>query len=114
MGERPDERALMWGGWQGEGVSAGDEGRLLYSQPGGGAGTGSRQTQTLSLKDKLLLLQLLLQSHCDVQVVALMYHFIHISPTNVPLHPGAKDYFLLIFRFSATLASFVQPICDDI
>lgn len=28
MGETPDERPLMWGGWPGEGVSAGDEGRL--------------------------------------------------------------------------------------
>lgn len=39
------------------------------------------------------------QSHSVVQVIALMFHSIHISPTNVPLHPNAEDYFLLIFRF---------------
>lgn len=37
MGEMPEGRPLTLGGWPGEGVSAGDEGRLLYTQHTGGA-----------------------------------------------------------------------------
>lgn len=102
MDEMPDGRPLTLGGWPGEGVSAGDKGRLLYTQHTGGAARGKneRRTQTLSFKKSnhrhfflfhkvILLLE---------WVVALMYRSIHISPPNVPLHPNAKDYFLLIFR----------------
>jgi len=96
MGEMPDGRPLMLGGRQGEGVSAGDEGRLLYTQHANRVerANGEEHKQVHS-KTK----QLTSQSNSAVRVVALMYHLIHISPTNVPLRPNAKDYFLLICRF---------------
>lgn len=105
MGEMPVGRPLTLGGWPGEGVSAGDEGRLLYIQHTDDAERGNREeTQTLSFKKKKKKKSncghfFLSQSHSVVQVIALMFHSIHISPTNVPLHPNAEDYFLLIFRF---------------
>lgn len=34
MSGMPDGRPLMVGGWPGEGVRAGDEGRLLYTETG--------------------------------------------------------------------------------
>lgn len=37
MGGMPDGRPLTMVGWPGEGVSAGDEGRLLYTQHTHGA-----------------------------------------------------------------------------
>lgn len=37
MDEMPDGRPLTLGGWPGKGVSAGDEGKLLYTQHTGGA-----------------------------------------------------------------------------
>lgn len=53
MGEMPDGRPLTLGGWPGEGVSAGDEGRLLYIQHTDDAERGNREeTQTLSFKKK--------------------------------------------------------------
>ena len=99
MGEMPGGRSpLTLGGWPGEGVSAGDEGRLLYAQHtgGGAAGEDGRETQenTFIQKQKANLSSgFVPQSH-----FALMHHSSHISPTNAPLQPNAKDYFLLIFR----------------
>lgn len=37
MDEMPDGRPLTLGGWPGKGVSAGDEGKLLYTQHTGSA-----------------------------------------------------------------------------
>lgn len=37
MDEMPDGRPLMLGGWPGKGVSAGDKGKLLYTQHTGSA-----------------------------------------------------------------------------
>lgn len=53
MGEMPVGRPLTLGGWPGEGVSAGDEGRLLYIQHTDDAERGNREeTQTLSFKKR--------------------------------------------------------------
>lgn len=37
MDDMPDGRPLTLGGWPGKGVSAGDKGKLLYTQHTGGA-----------------------------------------------------------------------------
>lgn len=50
MDEMADGRPLKLGGWPGEGVSAGDEGRLLYTQHTGGEATGGTTQKTLSFK----------------------------------------------------------------
>lgn len=42
MGEMPEGRGLTLGGWPGEGVSAGDEGRLRYTQHTVGAAKENR------------------------------------------------------------------------
>lgn len=98
MGEMPEGRPLTLGGWPGEGVSAGDEGRLLYTQhTGGAAREDGEEHKQFHSKKATFAISFFPKSHCLVQVVALMYHSIHISPPNVPLHTNAKDYFLLIF-----------------
>ncbi len=67
MDEMPDGRPLTLGGWPGEGVSAGDEGKLLYTQhTGGAAGDGGEEhrkhfhskkaTTAVSLFRKVILL----------------------------------------------------------
>lgn len=73
------------GGWQGEGVSAGDD-RLLYTHNTPPEQT-NRKTNGGKKKKKLS------ESHSALQLIALMSH---ISCTNVPLHPDQKDYLLLI------------------
>lgn len=99
MDEMPDGRPLTLGGWPGKGVSAGDECKLLYTQHTGGAARDyGEEHKHFHSKRQQPVISLFGKSHCVVQVVALMYHSIHISPPNVPLHPNAKDYFLLIFR----------------
>lgn len=65
MDEMPDGRPLTLGGWPGEGVRAGDEGKLLYTQHnrrcGGGGGWGGlrrrgwRNTSTSFKKTQLWL-----------------------------------------------------------
>lgn len=51
MEEKPGARPLMLGGWPGKGVSAGDKGKLLYTQHIRDAGREKREeTQALSLK----------------------------------------------------------------
>lgn len=52
MGEMPDERPLMLCGCPGEGVSAGDEGRLLYTQHAGGAEEEEEEHKTLFIQKK--------------------------------------------------------------
>lgn len=49
--EKPGARPLMLGGWPGKGVSAGDIGKLLYTQPIHDAGReNGEETQALSFK----------------------------------------------------------------
>lgn len=53
MEEKPGGRPLMLGGWPGKGVSAGDKGKLLYTQHIRGAGRDDgEETQALSFKTK--------------------------------------------------------------
>lgn len=44
-GEVPEWRPLTLCGWPGEGVSAGDEGRLLYAQRPGWLAAGQKRTK---------------------------------------------------------------------
>lgn len=87
MGETPGERPLRTlGGWQGEGVSAGDAGSLLCTQDAAG---GDRGTNTLSQTTTL-------RKSRRSRVIALMCHPVHISRTNVALRPNEKDRFPLV------------------
>lgn len=53
MEEKPGGRPLMLGGWPGKGVSAGDKGKLLYTQHIRDAGRDNgEETQALSFKTK--------------------------------------------------------------
>lgn len=63
MDERPDWRPLTVIDWPGDGVSAGDEGRLLYTQHTGEK--TRKETETLSFKNMIF-------PHAQVDAVALM------------------------------------------
>lgn len=55
MGGMPDGRPLTIGGWPGEGVSAGDEGRLLYTQHTNGAEIHSKKKKEGREREKATL-----------------------------------------------------------
>lgn len=120
MDEMADGRPLTLGGWPGKGVSAGDKGKLLYTQHnrrcgerlrgwgvGGQRHFHSKKTTTTTTKQPWLFLHW--RSHSAVQIDALMCHYFL---SNVPSHPNAKNYFLLIFQLQQ--CSFVAPIYFDI
>lgn len=118
MEEKPGGRPLMLGGWPGKGVSAGDKGKLLYTQHIRDAERDNgEETQGLSFGKKAKKqpqtpppppknkqqrppwLFLCLRSHFVLQVVALMYHSTHIIPSlmyHYLLMLG--NYCLLIFK----------------
>lgn len=52
MGGMPDGRPLTMGGWPGEGVRAGDEGRLLYTQHTNGAVIHSKKKKRKERKKR--------------------------------------------------------------
>lgn len=112
MEEKPGGRPLMLGGWPGKGVSAGDKGKLLYTQHIRGAGRDNEEeTQALSFKKNKtknnpknkqqshLWLFLCLRSHFVSSSCCFNVPFHpHYSLLNVPLLANARNYCLLIFK----------------
>lgn len=121
MEEKAGGRPLMLGGWPGKGVSAGDKGKLLYTQHTRDAGrdNGGRNTSTFiqnnnhqkkkkkKQQQRHLWLFLCLRSHFVVQVVALMYHSTHIIPSLM------YHYLLMLGTIFSSFSSYtgVDFIC---
>lgn len=96
----------MLGGWPGKGVSAGDKGKLLYTQHIRDAGRDNREeeTQALSLKTKKQTAEASVpisrfkKSFCSSRFCFNVPFHPHYSLLNVPLLANARNYFLLIFK----------------
>lgn len=110
MEEKPGGRPLMLGGWPGKGVSAGDKGKLLYTQHIRDAGRDNgEETQALSFKTKethtkkqtaeaYVAISLFKKSFCSSSCCFNVPFHPHYSLLNVPLLANARNYFLLIFK----------------
>lgn len=106
MEEKPGARPLMLGGWPGKGVSAGDIGKLLYTQPTRDAGREKREeTQAFSFKTQQqkpaqasMAISLFQKSFCCSSCCFNVPFHPHYSLLNVPLLANARNYFLLIFK----------------
>lgn len=115
MEEKPGGRPLMLGGWPGKGVSAGDKGKLLYTQHIRGAwrddgeetSTFIQNKKTPKKQQRHLWLFLCLRSHFELQVVALMYHSTHIIPSLM------YHYLLMLGTIFSSFSSYtgVDFIC---
>lgn len=94
MDEMPDWRPLTLGGWPGKGVSAGDKGKLLYTQHTGSAakeckGRGAKKTQKkqqFHSKKASMAISPFEKSFCSSCCFNVPFHA-HYSLPNVPLHP---------------------------
>lgn len=115
MDEMPDGRPLTLGGWPGKGVSAGDKGKLLYTQhtssaakecKGRGAKKQKQKNTNSFIQKRQLWLFLRLRSR-SVQVAALMYH-------STPITPSLMYHYTLMLRtifFSFLSYAGVDFIC---